>query len=242
MKKSFLTVAIACSFLFANQVSAEAKGLEGRLSLGYSESSGNTEEEKVNFNFNLKNKKNEKLNLLYKGLINYGKSGGNINSDKKQFGVIGEFIKDSKNSFYLESGILKDQFAGYETKLNFGLGHFKTIMADNKRNLKAALGLEITKEDYTDSTSKTRQWLKLGLTGDRMVGENVKLLSSVDFGAPRKKIRNRYEIDFMLGILFTVNSQIDLETKYLANYRKSPLVAGKEKTDSTFLTNLIYKM
>jgi putative salt-induced outer membrane protein YdiY len=219
-----------------------AAPLEGRLSLGYTDTSGNTEEENINFDFKLKERKSERLNLLYDGLVNYGKSSGQVNSDKKRLGVIGEFVQDKKNSYYVQSGVLKDRFAGYETRLNLGAGAYKTLIARKDQNLKAAAGLEITKEDYTDSTSSTKKWVKLGLIGDRIVRENIKVYSSIDFGGPSKSFENRYQIDFGIGTIFTVNDRFDLESKYLANYRKTPLVTGKEKTDSTFITNLVYKM
>jgi putative salt-induced outer membrane protein YdiY len=68
------------------------------------------------------------------------------------------------------------------------------------------------------------------------------LYSFIDFGAPSGDYDSRYEVDMGIGTIFTVNSQFDLEAKYLTNYRKTPLVDGKEKTDSTFITNLVYKM
>lgn len=242
MKKSHLTAAIFAALLLLNPISAHAKALEGRLSLGYSDTSGNTDEEKINFDFNLKDKRTDKFNLLYDGLVNYGKASGLVNSDKKRAHVLGEFVQDEKNSFYVESGVLKDRFAGFETRLNFGAGFFKVLVAEEDTNLKAAAGLQITKEDYTDTTSKTQQWVKLGLKGDKVVGENIKLLSSIDLGAPKDNFQDRYEVDFMIGTLFAVNSQFDFETKFITNYRNTPLVSGKEKRDSTFITNLVYKM
>ncbi len=241
-KNTVLSAIIAISTLSLANLPLLAEPLKGRVSLGYSSTSGNTDEEKINFNFKLKEKKQENFNLLYDGLVNYGKSSGEVSADKKEVGVIGEFVKDARNSWYVQSGLLKDRFAGYETRINFGAGYFKTIMAEAKRNLKAAAGVDITKEDFTDSTSDTRYWLKLGLQGDRMIAENIKLLGTIDYGAPKDDFQDRYEIDFSIGTLFTVNSNFDFETRYIANYRKTPLVEGKEKTDSTFTSSLVYKM
>jgi putative salt-induced outer membrane protein YdiY len=156
--------------------------------------------------------------------------------------MIGEFVQDSMNSYYIESGFLKDQFAGYDQRLNLGAGLYKVIIKEENMNLRAAAGIEITKEEFTDSTSKTNEWIKFGLKGDKMMQENMKLYSFIDFGAPSGDYDSRYEVDMGIGTIFTVNSQFDLEAKYLTNYRKTPLVDGKEKTDSTFITNLVYKM
>lgn len=242
MKKSTFIAALMAVSLSAIPYPSFAQPLKGRLSLGYTDTTGNTEEEKVNFNFKLRDEKRENFLLRYEGLVNYGKASGEVNSDKKQLGVVGEFVKDSRNSWYVQSGVLKDRFAGYETRLNFGAGYYKTLIAEEKVNLKAAAGIEITREDFTDSTSETRQWLKFGLLGDKMLAENIKLISSIDYGAPKSNFEDRYEIDFSIGTLFTVNTKFDFETRYVANYRRTPLVAGKEKTDSTFSSSLVYKM
>lgn len=246
MKKStilcFAIAIIAILVLSLANLPLLAEPLKGRVVLGYSSTSGNSDEEKVSFNFNLKEKKRKNLNLLYDGLINYGKSSGKVNADKKQIGIVGEIVKDAKNSWYVQSEVLKDRFAGYETRLSLGAGYFRTIIAESERNLKAAAGLDITKEDFTDSTSDTRYWLKLGLQGDRMMAENIKLLSSIDYGAPKNDFKDNFEVDFSIGTLFTVNLNFDFETRYIINYRKTPLVQGKEKTDSTFTSSFVYKM
>lgn len=216
--------------------------LQGRLSLGYALTAGNTEEEKVNFDFKLKEQKKENFWLLYDGLANYGKSSNQVNIDKKKVGVIGEFIQDRNTSFYLQTGALKDRFAGYDMRLNFGAGFYKTLIERENCNFKAAAGLEVTRENYTDDSSRTQNWLKLGLNGSRKLGENIKAFSSIDFGAPNKNYDKRYETDIIMGLTFSVNTKIDLETKYVASYRKTPMVAGTVRNDSTFLTNLVYKM
>ena len=236
-------IAFVTIFIFVFNFSFIATAApKGRVSLGYTDTSGNTDEEQLNFDFNLKEEKNEKLNMLYNGLFYYGKTDNEITSDKKQLGVISEFVKDKFNSYYLETGYLKDTFAGYDNRYNAGLGYYRILIAQEDMNLKAAAGFEITRENYTDNSSKTKRWLKLGLNGDRLIGENVKLLGSINFGAPKDNYDERYEVDFTAGTLFSVNSRIDLETKYIRNYRRTPLVTGKEKTDSKFITNLVYKM
>jgi len=242
MKKSkvFASLLFLAGFACLNAVYAAP--LEGRLTLGYTDTTGNTEEEKVNFNFNLSEKRSERLILGYRGLANYGKSAGLINSDKKQLGVTAEFVQDENNSFYLNAGGLKDRFAGYDKRLNLGAGFFKHLTRSADKNLKAAAGIDITREDFTDSTSRDQRWLKLGLKGDKQLGKNITGISSIDFGAPQKKYKQRLEVDYMLGALFSVNNKIDLETKYSASYRRSALVAGKQKTDAIYYTSLVYKM
>lgn len=240
MKKNICSILAAA--LLAVPVFGTAAPLKGRLSLGYVNTSGNTEEEKINFDYKLSEQKSEKFKLLYDGLVNYGKSSGQVNADKKQAGFVGEFIQNSMNSWYIQTGLLKDRFAGYKDRYNLGAGLYKTLIADEKTNLKASAGFEYTKEEYTDSTAKNRNWLKLGLKGDKIVGDNIKLFSFIDYGAPKANFNQRYEIDFGIGSVFAVNSQFDFETRYLVNYKKTPLVAGKNDTDSALYSSLVYKL
>ena len=72
--------------LFANEaIFAADTSLKGRLSLGYSDTKGNTEESKVNFAYGLSETKHDGLKLNYNGLVLYGKPTTKKNADKKQF-------------------------------------------------------------------------------------------------------------------------------------------------------------
>ncbi len=235
---------ILLSLLFISLIAPMnfAQPLNGRLSLGYTDSSGNTDEQKLNFDFDFTQKKSEKLNLVYKGLFNYGKAAGVTNSDKKKVKVLSEFVKDVNSSYYANLGVLQDKFAGYESQKTLGLGYLQKIFVGEQYNLSGALGGEFTRDEYTDSTNKTRSWFRAGLNGDRQMAENIKMISELVMVAPKDNFEDQYQVDFALGSVFTVNTQFDLEMKYSVSYKKQPVVTGKQKQDAIFYTNLVYKL
>jgi putative salt-induced outer membrane protein YdiY len=219
-----------------------ADPIDGRISLGYIDTSGNTDDQKLNFDFNVSQKRSEQLKMQYNGLYHYGKSSGKTNTDKKKLNTLAEFIQNQKNSMYAKLGLLQDEFAGYDFQTTLGLGLLTKLREGKVYNFKGKAGFEFTKDEYTDSTSKNVEWLSLGLIGDRKISENIKLKSSLDWNSPFDGYEKKYHIDFNIGGVFTVNTKIDLEMKYTTQFRKEPAVAGKEKTDSTFLTSLVYKL
>jgi len=230
------------ALIFLSTLNISAAQLDGRLSLGFTSTSGNTDEQKGNFNFDLTQQRNEKLRLGYNGMAIYGRANGETNTDKQNINVVSEFIQNDRDSFYLNSGLLKDRFAGYDQRTNLGLGVYRYFLKSSEANLRGSLGIDMTKEDYTDGTRDTLKWLKFGVNGDKKIGENIKLISSMDLSAPNEDYQNNYQLDTAIGGLCSVNNEIDIEIKYLVNYRKTPLVVGKEKQDSSFLTSLVYKM
>lgn len=214
----------------------------GRVSLGYFETSGNSKDQNVNFQFNLSEKKNEKLDMGYDGAVLYGRSAGTTNSDKKSFGITSEFIQDSRNSFYLRSGYLTDEFAGYDQRLNMGFGYLKKLINDEKKSLQSRVGVEMTRDEYTDASKLSMEWLKLGFMGYNQINDNTKIHSKFDFDSPRKDYRTKYQIDMLVGVLVTVSDRMDMEVSHTTNYRKTPVVVGKQKTDSMVVTSLVYKI
>lgn len=238
-KNILLFTLLFTSLLLAASASAP---LNGRLSLGYVSTTGNTDESKLNFDFNLNQKRSEKLKLEYSGLFNYGKANGITNTDKKNINVLGEFVKDSKRSYYANIGLLQDEFAGYENQRIIGLGHIWNVIQSKDVNFRLLAGMEFTHDEYTDNTAKDLKWIKVGYKADKQIAENIKLISGLDVVSPKFNISKEYQADFSLGGIFTVNTQFDLETKYSLSYISDPVVAGKKKADTVFYTNLVYKL
>ena len=239
MRKTFIaliTVILLPTMLWA------ADPLDGRVSLGYRSTNGNTDIQKTNFAFDLFQKKSERLKMQYAGSYNHGESSGKTDVDNKKLSILSEFVQNWKNSYYAKLEFFKNEFAGYESQRIFGMGFLTHLRKGKKYSLKGKVGSEFIKDKYTDSTSKSLKWLSLGLTGERKIGENIKLKSLLDFDCPYNNYDEKYQVDFTIGTIFTVNSKIDLEMKYTTEFHKKPAVAGKEKTDSTFLTSLVYKL
>ena len=224
--------------------SASAKSLEpakGRVGLGYTESSGNTDESKMNFSLNLTQKRTEQLKFGYDALAIYGKADGQKNADKKQLKFSSEFIKNDKFSWYANFGYMEDEFAGYKDQYKLGLGMINYFIKVEETVFSCSLGLDFTKEKYTDDTKDDETWLRFGLDGKRKIADNVRFAGHFGFVAPKDDTDEAYRTETAVGLIFTINDKIDAEMKYIVDYNKAP-VDAKEKYDRTFITSIAYKI
>lgn len=237
--KLFLTI-IFC-LIADGAVFAADTPIKGRLSLGYSDTKGNTEESKVNFAYGLSETKHDALKLNYNGLVLYGKANDQKNADKKQFGVTSEFKKSVNNSYYLSSGYMTDEFAGYDSQVTFGFGYMRYFERCEEQEFKVSLGLDFTNEKYTTGKSHDEKWLKAGLSAKKRLAENIRGFSVIDYSIPSEESKDNYKVDASIGTLFNVNSKFDMEMKYTISYRQTP-VDGYKRQDNGFYTSLVYKI
>lgn len=240
---AFLVVVLAVLVAVPTFAAAASSApLTGRLSLGYNSTSGNTDEQKTNFNFDLAQQRSDKLKFGYTGQAIHGRANGETNADRRNVQFTSEFIRNTYDSFYLNTGYLRDTFAGFDRRLNAGAGLYRYFRKSDAMNLRGSLGLDFTKEDYTDGTNNTLKWLKAGLSGNKSISQNIQLSSFIDLSGPSDGLRDGYRVDYMVGGTYVVNQQIDVEVKYLVNYRKNPMVDGKVSEDTNFLSGIVYKM
>lgn len=241
-KLSLALAALLCMQLSAASVSTAAEHpVSGRFSLGYTRSSGNTDESKANFTFDLAQQRNEHLKFGYKGLFLYSKADDVKTEDKKQFDFLSEFIKNDKFSWYANLGYMKDEFAGYDRQLKLGLGIINYFIKEPDRFFSGTVGIDYTRERYTDDTKHNETWLRLGLDGKTKLAENVYFTADVAFLAPKDDWKDHYRTESSVGLTFTINSRLDAEVKYMYDFNKCP-VDGKDKVDRTFITAITYKI
>lgn len=242
MYKSSLLFTVLLSALLTGTLQAKPlEPLKGRFSLGFSDSSGNTDESKANFAFVLGQKKTEELKLHYSGLALYGKTDGIKNTDKRQLGFLSEFIKSNKRSLYASLGYMEDEFAGYDRQTKIGIGLIRYIINQEDKDLSFSLGYDFTQERYTDNTDSDKRWVKFGVKGKRKVNENVFFTCSSEASAPNHKWNEAYRTSTTLGLSFTITPQLETEMKYLYDYNRKP-VDSKDKRDTIFITSVSYKI
>lgn len=244
MHKYTLLLAAILGLQLASVSTLSAGSLEpvkGRFGFGYTESSGNTDESKMNFVLNLTQKRNEQLKFGYDALAIYGKSDGEKNADKKQLKFTSEFIKKDKFSWYTNLSYMEDKFSGYKNQYKLGLGMINYFIKEEETVLSCSLGLDFTKEEYTNNTKNDQTWMRFGLDGKRKVAENVRFVGHFGFLAPEKHTSDAYRVETATGLILTITPKLDAEMKYLVDYNKAP-VDNKEKYDRTFITSISYKI
>lgn len=241
MRKFTLVFAALLCMLTSSAFAKAMEPAKGRAGFGYSESSGNTDESKMNFSLNLSQKRNEHLTMRYDALAIYGKDAGEKSADKKTANVVGEFTKNDRLSWYAKAGYLQDEFSGYKDQYTLGLGLINYFTKREETVFSGTLGIDFTKEKYTDNTDHDETWLRLGLDGKRKLAENIRLNCHFGFMAPSEHTNDAYRTEGVTGLVLTVNDRIDAELKYMIDYNKAP-VDAKDKYDRTFIMSIGYKI
>lgn len=242
MRKYTLILAALLCMLTTSSVSARSmEPVKGRAGFGYTESTGNTDESKMNFTLGLNQKRTPSLTMHYDALVLYGKSEGEKNEDKKTANIMAEFTKNDRFSWYAKAGYLEDEFSGYEHQYTLGLGLINYFTKSEDTVFSGTLGVEYTKEDYTDDTDNNETWLRVGFDGKRKLADNIKFNCHFGFLAPSEHTSDAYRTESSVGIVLTVNNKIDAELKYMIDYNKAP-VDAKERYDRTFIMSLGYKI
>ena len=240
-KYTFLFTALLCmlniSFVFAKAM----EPVKGRAGFGYTESSGNTDESKMNFSLKLSQKRNPNLKMRYDALAIAGKDEGEKTADKRTANVMCEFTKEDKFSWYAKAGYLKDEFSGYKDQYTLGLGFINYFEKEEEKVFAGSLGVDFTKENYTDDTDHDETWLRLGLEGKKKIADNIRVEFHSGFKAPSNHTSDAYRTENAVGLVLTVNEKIDTELRYMIDYSKAP-VDNKEKYDRTFIMSISYKI
>lgn len=239
-KYALIFTALLC--MLTSTISAKSmEPVKGRAGFGYTESSGNTNESKMNFSLKLSQKRTPHMTMRYNALAIYGKDEGEKSADKKSVSIMNEFTKSDVLSWYSKAGYLQDEFSGYEDQYTLGLGLINYFIKEDNTVFSGTLGVDFTNENYTDGTDHDETWLRLGLEGKRKVADNIKFDYHFGFKAPSEQTKHAYRTENSVGLVLTVNEKIDAEIKYMLDYSKAP-VDSKEKYDRTVIMSLGYKI
>ncbi|NLM18059.1 MAG: DUF481 domain-containing protein [Candidatus Riflebacteria bacterium] len=213
----------------------------GRFSLGYYESSGNTDESKINMDLRLSQKISDRQKMEYRATYRKNKADEVVTADKHSFSILNEFVRTERESYYLTGGYLNDEFAGYDRQYTVGGGVMRYCIKSTEQNLRVSAGFDWIKEEYTDNTDDTNAWLRLGLDADKKLNDRIK--SFVDFKllAQPDELEDSYRAETGVGLSFDLAENFDAEIKYELNYKKQP-AAGAKKNDSSVMVSLVYKI
>jgi len=136
---------------------------------------------------------------------------------------------------------MTDEFAGYDSQVTFGFGYMRYFERCEEKELKVSLGLDFTNEKYTTGKSHDEKWLKAGISAKKILAENIRGFSVIDYSVPSKESKDNYKVDASIGTLFNVNAKFDMEMKHTVSYRQTP-VDGYKRQDNGFYTSLVYKI
>ena len=178
--------------------------------------------------------------LFFKGDALFAESNGERTSDKLYFEGGWERYLSKKVFTLFSAGYNRDKFSGYEYRLFSGPGIGIEFIRNKKRELRSSLALIYYRDRYSVDDRDIDEYV----TGKLMTGyvwnvlENLKLRENVGYIASAER-GSRFFIDSETALEVKINRRLSLGVSYLIDYQNEPPSSDLEKTDTTFLTNLI---
>ncbi len=141
---------------------------------------------------------------------------------------------------YVNLGWLKNDFQNFAAKVDFGIGVGKILYRDSKQTLVLKLGPALNHESYTnggnDSFASFNQYLEYNRKIRRTNKIYLKLGAKENFA----DMQNDYEINTLLGILFNLDTKLDMSLEYDTFYDNTPS-EGFGKTDTKTVVRIGYR-
>ncbi|MCK5083520.1 MAG: DUF481 domain-containing protein [Candidatus Omnitrophica bacterium] len=233
-----LITLLGIMILFQNTVFAEGEW-KREIALGYNKSSGNTDKSELSITGAIK-REMEYANFGSSADIYYSESNGQMDSQKwtSLTRYAFDFSSEYKwfNSYQME--VTHDRFADIDYRLlpSVGIGYWFSREEDWTWSVEGSAGYEMTKyrsnkEDDNSPVLLGHTYLKKKILENAFISEDFSIIPTLDNTGTRIKSETEFTNPLSKGL--------DLSIKYIIDHDTEPS-AGKEKTDTRFITSLKY--
>ena len=236
-----LFMAVAISMTWLSQAAAEeAKPWEKEISLGYNQSSGNTDNSQLTVSGAVK-RAWENSEFSSTADVYYSETDNKMDSQKwiSATRYAFDFGEDKVwfNSYQLT--VDHDRFADIDYRIlpAAGLGYWFSKDDDFKLMSEASLGYQITeyrsgKADEEEAVFIARGYLEKKVWDRATFSEDLSFIPSLEEGSYRIKSETKFTNP--------ISADMDIDLKYIVDYDSDP-AEGKTTTDTRFITALKYK-
>ena len=224
--------------LFSVSVASENHKWKIHGELSYVKTSGNSETE--TFATKIEAKKDAFINRYNaKAEFLYGKTDNRENTNKLY--LLGRWERlFTKRAFgFIQGDYLRDRFSGYNYRTVWGAGLGYDIIKSEKHYLKGLASIGYTLEDPENRGKNDFMSGKLELSYIWNIKENLRFKEDLDY-LQSFKDKTVYYINSTTGLEVKINAHFSLGLAYKVNYQHRPPTQGIEKTDTTFLTSLVF--
>lgn len=214
----------------------EEAGFKGHAEASYVTTSGNTDTETLAGQ--LKGSYVEGVNRYYlHGEALFAKNDGTETSSR--WLVAGRYERALTEQLFAfaEANYLKDKFAGFDSKIQFGPGVGYEFLNTDRHRLKGLGSLLYTWDNYTDDGTDSYATGKLAGDYTWQILENLKFRQHADYQVSLEDM-SVYFVNTNTGLEVKVKANVSVGLSYLINYQNQPPGDAKN-TDRTFLTSLI---
>jgi len=230
------TLLIASTAMTHNATAADTTGLSGSGELGYSSSSGNTDNQSLygKLSLNYTQTGYEILSLLE---ATQREENGSTTEERYLLDTQGNIFYNATRDYYSFIGARfeKNQFANIDLDSTYSLGMGKKLINTETMTFAGEAGVGYQTTDFTVGDSDNQTVAKLKLDFGYQVNSNVKLSQNLMTWIGDQN--TKYEANSALKVKMTDAMKVSLAYKYRHN--TDPAI-GVEKTDNETLLTLIY--
>ncbi|RMD46226.1 MAG: DUF481 domain-containing protein [Aquificota bacterium] len=237
-RKILKKVVLAALSIFNISFASENHAWKIHGELSYVKTSGNSDIE--TFATKVEAKKDAFINRYNaKAEFLYGKADDKENTNKLY--LLGRWERlFSKRAFgFIQGDYLRDKFSGYDYRSVLGAGIGYDILKSKKHYLKGLASLGYAFEDMKDKGTDDFMSGKLEMNYIWNVRENLRFKEDLDY-LQSFKDKTVYYINSTTGLEVKINAHFSLGVAYKVNYQHRPPTVGIKKTDTTFLTSLVF--
>ena len=238
-KRSFILLIVLVFFL-GIEIKVYAEGEWKReFSVGYSQSSGNTEKADLSITGDVKRIMTDS-ELQIKGDIYYSSADKKMDS-QKWLGMLRythDFGKDKRWFRLYRLVVDHDRFSDIDYRITpaAGLGYWFFKEEDFKLELDGSLGYQITEHrssqpDDEEVVFIAHSYLEKKIFENAIISEDLSVIPSLEGGGVIIKSESAF--------INPINNKLDLSVKFIVDYDSDP-ASGVEETDTRIVTGLKY--
>jgi putative salt-induced outer membrane protein len=223
-------------------IHAQEKTWERRAELSYVQTTGNSRSETASFKLDV-NGKGEKNRAFMRLLYLLMRDEGQQKANKFSSGIRYERVFTGRLFGFIDTGYLRDRFAGFEHRVSAGPGIGYDMMTGEKQVLKSLVSGMYVYEKYAvnDHNSDRFATLKMALNYGWNIKENVSFKTNGNYSVSLKD-HEKYYINVESSLSVGINSRFSIGISYLVNYQNLVPAPHIRSTDTSFLTSLIVNL
>lgn len=207
---------------------------------GLALTSGNTDTSTINAAFELKRDTGSVYVLKSNGLLVYGKSQGELTSDRLALDGRLERRLSARTSLFGQTQYLRDSFKAIDYLVSPTIGVSQLLIKSDRTELAADAGVGVVWEQNEDLDLRTDGAVTAGQQFSRKLTATTEL---------KEKAAALWKMDdfgdalytFGIGVAASVTAATQLKVEFLDTYKAQPPVATVKKNDIAVLVSFVYK-
>ena len=232
---SFLLLILGVVFVSYAQ---ETEGWKTHSEVSYVKTSGNSDTETLALK--IEAKKSSIPDRYYtKGEFLYGKADNQENTNRLYLLGRIERLFTGKLFGFIQGDYLQDRFSGYDYRTVWGIGIGYDFIKTEKHYFKVLFSLGYTFEDLKSGGTNDYTSGKTEASYTWIIKENLKFKEDISYLQSFKEL-TVYFINSTTSLEVKINDHLSLGIGYKIAYQHSPPSPDYQKTDTTFLTSLIF--